>query len=221
MAGTPSYIVMPPDSTGKSVQCWENTINSQNVLTEAVTITDSTGTEKATPSNPLTVAGTAAGGSAVSGNPVLVGGSDGTDARTLSTDTSGRPTVVGAAANGAAVAGNPVLVGGSDGTDARTIATDSSGHPQIQPIGNGSVINGQAAVTASAANLGSNACRAVTIKASVNNTINIYVGSSSVSTSNGFELASGDSITLPVTNTNLVYVIASTTGAVAPWIATN
>ncbi len=78
-----------------------------------------------------TVVGDAANGAAVAGNPVLVGGSDGTDARTMLTDTSGRQQVVGAAAAGAAVAGNPVLVAGSDGTDARTLATDASGHPQV------------------------------------------------------------------------------------------
>jgi hypothetical protein len=39
----------------------------------------------------------------------VIGGSDGTLARALSTDTSGRPIVVGPAAGGAAIVGNPVL----------------------------------------------------------------------------------------------------------------
>lgn len=39
------------------------------------------------------VAGAAASGAAVAGNPVLTGGSDGTNARTLKMDTSGRPDV--------------------------------------------------------------------------------------------------------------------------------
>src|SRR5208283_3854705 len=72
------------------------------------------------------VGGLGAAGSALVGNPVQVGGSDGTDTRTLLTDTSGRQIVVGAA-GGAAVVGNPVLSGGSDGTDARTMLTDTSG----------------------------------------------------------------------------------------------
>jgi len=75
------------------------------------------------------VEGLAAAGAAVAGNPVQIGGSDGTDSRALLTDSSGRPNVVGAAAAGSAVAGNPVLMGGSDGTDVRAIATDTSGHP--------------------------------------------------------------------------------------------
>lgn len=51
-----------------------------------VTITDGSG--------PVTVDGGAANGAAVSGNPVLVGGSDGTNARSIATDTSGRQVVV-------------------------------------------------------------------------------------------------------------------------------
>lgn len=73
------------------------------------------------------VGGLAAPGAAVAGNPVLVAGSDGTDARTLSTDTSGHAIVVGGAATGAVPVGNPVLVAGFDGTDVRDISTDTSG----------------------------------------------------------------------------------------------
>jgi hypothetical protein len=57
------------------------------------------------------VGGLAASGAALAGNPVLVGGSDGVDARSLLTDASGRQIVIGAAAAGAAAAGNPVQVG--------------------------------------------------------------------------------------------------------------
>jgi hypothetical protein len=67
------------------------------------------------------VGGLAATGSAVSGNPVLTAGWDGTNARTRLTDTSGREVVIGAAASGSAVTGNPVLVAGSDGTNAQTL----------------------------------------------------------------------------------------------------
>ncbi len=77
------------------------------------------------------VAGGAATGSALAstGNPVLVGGSDGTDVRNVTTDTSGRVVIAGGAATGSVLAntGNPVLVGGSDGTDVRNLSTDTSG----------------------------------------------------------------------------------------------
>jgi len=68
------------------------------------------------PTPSVVAQGVAATGSAVTGNPVLVGGSDGANARNLLTDASGRATVIGGAAVGAAVAGNPVFVAGADGT---------------------------------------------------------------------------------------------------------
>lgn len=88
-------------------------------------------------------AGAAADGAAVSGNPVLVAGQDGTNAQTIFTDTTGRQVVVGAAAAGAAEAGNPVLMGGTDGTNARSIRTDSGG----RTVAVGSVADGSAVST--------------------------------------------------------------------------
>ena len=79
----------------------------------------------------MTATGPAASGATVTGNPVLVAGQDGTNARTLFVDTTGRQVVVGASAVAAAVAGNPVLVGGSDGTNARYILLDTSGRPNV------------------------------------------------------------------------------------------
>ena len=58
------------------------------------------------------VGGLAAAGAAVAGNPVLVGGSDGTDARAFATDASGHPQVVPASlvvsGTGAALNATPV-----------------------------------------------------------------------------------------------------------------
>lgn len=51
-------------------------------------------------------------GSAIPSKVGVVGGSDGTNARALSVDTSGRAIVVGAAASGATAVGGPVQVGG-------------------------------------------------------------------------------------------------------------
>lgn len=62
----------------------------------------------------VTVVGKAADGAAVSGNPVLIGGQDGTNAQSILTDTIGRQVVVGAAAIGASIAGAPVMIGGTD-----------------------------------------------------------------------------------------------------------
>lgn len=96
--------------------------NDSNILaTQSGTWTVQQGTP------PWSVAGTAADGAAVSGNPVRIGGSDGTNTQDILTDTSGRQQIVGASADGATVAGNPVLMGGQDGTNAQSILTDTTG----------------------------------------------------------------------------------------------
>ena len=79
----------------------------------------------------VNAAGVAADGAAVSGNPVLTAGTDGTNAQTISVDTSGRQLAVGAAADGVATAGNPVLIGGDDGTNAQNLNVDTSGRPRV------------------------------------------------------------------------------------------
>lgn len=73
------------------------------------------------------------------------------------------------------------------------------------------VAQNQVTVGTSAAQLASNACvKGVTIKALNGNTGIIYVGNSSgLTTSNGFELGAGESISLPLNNSNLVWVRAS------------
>lgn len=57
----------------------------------AATITDPALVVAVSPNNTVTVVGAAASGTAVTGNPVLIGGQDGTNARTLRLDTTGRP----------------------------------------------------------------------------------------------------------------------------------
>jgi hypothetical protein len=54
---------------------------------------------------------------------LMIAGSDGTNSRFLTLDTSGRQIVVGAAASGAAAAGNPLLVAGNVTTAAPTYTT--------------------------------------------------------------------------------------------------
>lgn len=64
----------------------------------------------------------------------------------------------------------------------------------------------------------------VTVKAATSNTGIIYVGNSDVTAgttdaTDGFELYPGESITLPVNNANLVYVIASANNQIVYWTA--
>jgi hypothetical protein len=90
-------------------------------------------------------------------------------------------------------------------TIANTVAT--------QPAGFGSLVSAQQAVTASAVALPSNAVHGFCVKALPGNTITVYVGPSGVTTSTGYPLIAEDSVCYQLSNTNLVYVIASTTGA--------
>lgn len=78
----------------------------------------------------LTMVGAAITGTAVTGNPVLVGGSDGTNARSLATDTSGRQKIIGAVSVGTSIVGtgDPVLMGASTDTGVSAYArSDNNG----------------------------------------------------------------------------------------------
>jgi len=88
------------------------------------------------PTPSVVAQGAAATGTAATGNPVLVAGSDGANARNLSTDATGRAVVAGGAAVGAAVAGNPVFVAGADGA-----STGYSRQPTVTPPN--TAVNGQ------------------------------------------------------------------------------
>jgi hypothetical protein len=82
-----------------------------------------------------------------------------------------------------------------------------------QPSGFGTLIGFQQAVTASAVALSTNSSHSFCVTALPANTINVYVGPSGVTTSTGLPLQPGQTACWALSNTNLVYVIASTTGA--------
>jgi hypothetical protein len=111
--------------------------------------TDGSGTLIAADASGLQIQGAAADGAAVAGKPVLIAGQDGTNAQSISVDTTGRMINVGAVASGAAAAGNPVLAGGSDGVNAQYMLVDSSGRqvvigaaPAANPIAGNPVLMG-------------------------------------------------------------------------------
>lgn len=84
-----------------------------------------------------------------------------------------------------------------------------------------SILYGQVTVGTSRVALPSNsvpAGYAVVVKADPDNSGIVYVGDSSVDTTSGFILAAGDSVTLRVTNTTLINVIASASGQKVCWI---
>ena len=88
-----------------------------------------------------------------------------------------------------------------------------TGTVNTQPAGFASVVAFQQAVTASAVVLATNAVHGFCVKALAANSITVYVGPSGVSTATGYPLAAGDSICYQASNTNLAFIIASSTGA--------
>ena len=83
------------------------------------------------------------------------------------------------------------------------------------------VFSGQQTVTTGAVSLPYKVSRAVTIKAANANTVPVYVGTVGVTDATGYELDSGDILTLPVSNTNLVYVVSSIAAQVISFVGTN
>lgn len=84
-----------------------------------------------------------------------------------------------------------------------------------------SVLHALATVTTAGTQvqLATNTVRSVTIKATAANTGIIYVGASSVSSSDGFPLAAGDTVSLDIANTNLIWIDSSVNGETCSWIA--
>lgn len=77
----------------------------------------------------------------------------------------------------------------------------------------GTFFSGQQAVTATATALPANASKQVCVKALVANGLTVYIGPSGTSTSTGMELSAGDVQCLSVSNSNLIFVVASSTGS--------
>jgi hypothetical protein len=86
--------------------------------------------------------------------------------------------------------------------------------------GAATVFSGQQTVTESAVALSSHPARAVTIKSANTNTVPIYVGPVGVSDATGYEMDPGDILTLPVNNSNLIYVISGSTAQVISYVGT-
>lgn len=110
---------------------------------------------------------------------------------------------------------------GYKGTSADPTGSGGGGGGTVIIGGATSFGSGQQAVTGTAAALTSNASKNVCIKANIANTINVYVGATGVTTSTGFELPPGTGTCQYISNTNLMFVVASTTGATVTFNFTN
>jgi hypothetical protein len=136
--------------------------------------------------------------------------------------TIGSPCVVaGGVASGSPPTLAPVPVAGFDGTNLQPLKTDTGGNAQTAAIGDAAFISGQQAVTGTAAALASHAARSVCVVALLANTIPVYVGAAGVTTGTGMQLSPGQGVCQPVSNTNLIFVVASTTGASVTWSSVN
>lgn len=129
------------------------------------------------------------------------------------------------ATDSATVAGSATLPAGTNVighviTDTNS-TTAVTGTVTTQTTGNTAVLSGQQAVTGSAVVLATNAAKTVCIHALAANTINVYLGPTGITTSTGMELPPGTTYCAPASNTNLFFVIASTTGASVSWITSN
>lgn len=115
----------------------------------------------------------------------------------------------------------PLKVDGSAAT--QPVSNGGTFAVQATPTIPASVFNGKTTVTTAGTRVAlasSQAVRSVVVKALVANTGTIYVGSSAVTSSNGFALLAGDSVSLDIANLNTVNVDCSVNGDGVTYAAT-
>jgi hypothetical protein len=109
----------------------------------------------------------------------------------------------------------------ADGNHFSQAPGDETHGPLVQLSGNSAVRSAQQAVTNAAVALTSGAAKNICVKGLSTNTASVYIGPTGITTSTGMELAPGDAYCGPVSNTNLIFVIATAGGQSISWIATN
>lgn len=193
------------------------------------------------------VVGTAA--SAIPSKLLQVGGSDGTNARAIKVNTSGqldvRPltssdtvTVAQSTATslktqaenyqgGTAVSSSNPLQVTLANTGANATAVKVDGSAVTQPISQAApttVYNGKKTVTTAGTRVtlaSSTTVKSVTIKALDTNTGYIYVGDTTVASTNGFQLAAGETVSLDLANLSTVNLDSSVSGEGVTYIGVN
>lgn len=84
------------------------------------------------------------------------------------------------------------------------------------PTGSGSIVDGTLAAVVGAAALGAQACKAVLLQADPDNTADVFIGSA---TNQRFQLVPGQTVTLPVSNVNLVFGRSASGTQSINWLA--
>lgn len=95
---------------------------------------------------------------------------------------------------------------------------------QNTPVAPTTIFDGKTTVTTAGTRVAlasSQAVQSVTIKALTTNTGIIYVGNSSVSSTNGFQLSAGDSVSMDIANLNTVNIDSSVNGEGVTYLGVN
>lgn len=86
-----------------------------------------------------------------------------------------------------------------------------------QPLG-GTLVDGTASVTTTAAAIGAQACVTVLVQADPDNTVDVFIGDSS---NQRYQVLPGAAVGLPVTNVSQVYAKTASGTATVNWLAVN
>lgn len=110
-------------------------------------------------------------------------------------------------------------------TTAGALRTDSSATTQpVSIAAPTSIYHNKKTVTTAGTRVvlaSSQAVRSVCIKALITNTGYIYIGDSSLSSTNGFQLLAGDTVSLDISNLNTIYIDSSVSGEGVTYISSN
>lgn len=127
------------------------------------------------------------------------------------------PLLTGLAADGSGFS-VPVAV---DPATGRVLVNSTGGSGPSTPT---TVLNGKTIVTTAGTRVAlaaSTTCVSVTVKALITNTGLIYVGNSTVSSSNGLQLSAGDTISLDIANLSTVNIDAAVSGEGVTYLGVN
>lgn len=120
----------------------------------------------------------------------------------------------------------PFLLAAStaDGDSPVSVEADPSTHALLVSVSSGgglptALVNNQQTVTGSAVALPSGTLTTgVVLEALSTNAVSVFVGGSGVTTGTGIELPAGAAVSIPVSNTNKIYVICASGSPVVTWI---
>ena len=129
--------------------------------------------------------------------------------------TNRAPLLTGLASDGSLV---PVPVAVDPATGRLLTSTTGGGSSPT------TIFNGKTTVTTAGTRVtlaSSQAVQSITVKALAANTGTIYVGNATVSSSNGFQLAAGDSVSFDLSNLNTVNIDSSVNGEGVSYAAVN